>query len=646
MRLPLLAGLTAAALCSPLAAQSAPAGWMPTLSGILEPAGPEGRMAPSLGVLETLSALEQVRLTDLGVPGAEDLVIELDRVRAFNGNSRVSVVGADPVTMHAAVGNRYSTFGGEVAGHPNSRVFLSFSELGARGWIHYDGRTVHLLPEKAGQGPVLASRFADDADIAHHFPAERAECGARTEDGRDPGPQTGDPTGFSGGSGSFDPQCIMELVLETDAAYRNNFNSDAAATQYALDIAAAMSATYQADAGTEIIVSQLNVYNNATDPYNGTSPNSLLGEIQDRWQGGLISQGDAAMVLSDHPGGGVAYLNTLCGGNAVGACCGVSGDTPFPLFQGPLNWDFVVSAHELGHIFATSHTHNYCPPIDQCAPSGYFGNCQSSQVCQQGTIMSYCHLCSGGISNIAPMFNPTVASVVRGGALSSACVEKIFITDFCADTAPEGISSIAPEVVPVLVPDSPQVLTVDGCGFNDVYEVRVGGEVLKTFPPQWYIENNTQIVVNLPVFSSTGTLDVELVSPNETFTYPLEVQLTGEPTLDVVNSSPSFIVQVVGMTAHVAGAPNDAAVLFASVDPNPTSLPGIIEAGVGGGNVDSVLVLGVQTVDPVTGITTFQVPMQSLETGFTFYTQAGLLRAANPVFPLVPTNVQAATILF
>jgi tRNA A58 N-methylase Trm61 len=146
--------------------------------------------------------------------------------------------------------------------------------------------------------------------------------------------------------------------------------------------------------------------------------------------------------------------------------------------------------------------------------------------------------------------------------------------------------------------------------------------------------------------STTGLLDVELVTPTETYTHPLEVQLAGEPTLDVVNSQPAYLLQVVGMTAHVAGAPNDAAVLFASVDPNPTSLPGIIEAGVGGGNLDAVFILGVQLVDPSTGITTFQVPMQSLDTGFTFHTQAGLLRAANPVFPLVPTNVQTATILF
>ena len=47
------------------------------------------------------------------------------------------------------------------------------------------------------------------------------------------------------------------------------------------------------------------------------------------------------------------------------------------------------------------HTHDYCPPLDECAT-----NCNGVINCtNQGTNMSYCHGCSGGMTpgrNCAP----------------------------------------------------------------------------------------------------------------------------------------------------------------------------------------------------------------------------------------------------
>jgi hypothetical protein len=85
-----------------------------------------------------------------------------------------------------------------------------------------------------------------------------------------------------------------------------------------------------------------------------------------------------------------------------------------------MNWDFIVVAHETGHNFGAYHTHDYCPPIDQCAPDGYYGPCQTQQVCQVGTIMSYCHLCPGGITNSQTFFHSQIAGVMLGG-ISSSC---------------------------------------------------------------------------------------------------------------------------------------------------------------------------------------------------------------------------------
>jgi hypothetical protein len=62
------------------------------------------------------------------------------------------------------------------------------------------------------------------------------------------------------------------------------------------------------------------------------------------------------------------------------------------------NWDIFVVAHEMGHNFGAPHTHSMYPRIDNCAG----GDCS---VTPNGTIMSYCHQCSGGMSNILLNFH-------------------------------------------------------------------------------------------------------------------------------------------------------------------------------------------------------------------------------------------------
>ena len=66
------------------------------------------------------------------------------------------------------------------------------------------------------------------------------------------------------------------------------------------------------------------------------------------------------------------------------------------------NWDLMVVSHELGHNFGTGHTHDsYNPPIDGCGN----GDCANAF---DTTIMSYCHLCPGGLSNMDMRFHPRV----------------------------------------------------------------------------------------------------------------------------------------------------------------------------------------------------------------------------------------------
>mmetsp|Transcript_22411 Transcript_22411/g.33016 ORF Transcript_22411/g.33016 Transcript_22411/m.33016 type:complete len:534 (-) Transcript_22411:74-1675(-) len=104
-------------------------------------------------------------------------------------------------------------------------------------------------------------------------------------------------------------------------------------------------------------------------------------------------------LLAANLGGGIAYVGTVCNERfGFGVSANIAGNYGGPGAQ--IVWDLVVFMHELGHNFGTLHTHDYSPQIDGCGT----GTCGNLGIPGAGTIMSYCHLCSGGISNIAQSF--------------------------------------------------------------------------------------------------------------------------------------------------------------------------------------------------------------------------------------------------
>jgi cysteine-rich repeat protein len=82
-----------------------------------------------------------------------------------------------------------------------------------------------------------------------------------------------------------------------------------------------------------------------------------------------------------------------------------------------------VVAHELGHNFGSPHTHCYMPPVDNCynQEAGCYAGVESVPP-GGGTIMSYCHLLGGGLSNINLTFGATVSAVLRTGAENGICI--------------------------------------------------------------------------------------------------------------------------------------------------------------------------------------------------------------------------------
>ena len=431
-------------------------------AGLEEWSGQE-KLAPRDGsAIAALVGRDAVVLTDLALPGVGEVDLELERIPLEDLELGFQVNGQPAPGL--LVGLELSVWKGKVVGEPASDVLLSFSTVGTRGWVDAGARRFHLLPQpgdglnwRDGYSVVVESAELAKLgmDLGMTCGSEKLERNALADDevpSGEPGAQ------YLGGGGTANLwEC--SIAIETDFQMNQLFGGDLAAeTAYVTTLIAAGSDRYVEQNDTRFVFPYVQFYTSAADPWSsqdtGGNSGDLLNEFVAAWGGAALPGGaDLGHFLSGASlGGGVAYLSALCDTQnnfSFGVSGSLHGSTPFPIQVGPLNWDFVVFTHELGHNFSSPHTHDFCPPLDECAPPAYFGSCQTQQVCiSNGTIMGYCHLCPGGLSNVTTYFHPSVVSTIASHV--QACLPIVF-----------GISATPPVVVPPTVPTTPTA-TVSG----------------------------------------------------------------------------------------------------------------------------------------------------------------------------------------
>lgn len=350
-----------------------------------------------------------VTLTGFPMPGGRSVDLRLEPFEVLTPEARVVLATAEG---EVEIGRPdVSLLHGEVVGEPGSRVFLSLSSFGACGLIQSANSTVVLSDGGFRSGlPLVVADLADFPEPPEF--AKGWECGV--------GPEHINPLGLdlaaiAGGEGPRSNPCrIARVAIEGDYEYTAwLFGGDAeASAAYSVTLLGAVGEIYTRDLNVRLLVPFIRLWEVENDPYDGDK----LGQFRNEWNAnmGHVDR-ELAHLLSGNYGGGVAWVSVVCHNSYGYGLSGVAGSFPYPLrdHDGG-NWDLFVVAHEIGHNFGTLHTHDgYDPHIDDC------GNGDCSQA-WGGTIMSYCHTCAGGMTNIVLAFHPRVITKISA-YLDGAC---------------------------------------------------------------------------------------------------------------------------------------------------------------------------------------------------------------------------------
>ena len=360
------------------------------------------------GMVDYLGRLpvgERLQLRTFPMPDGSERLVSLKAFDVFADDAYISVRGDNGVEIARKPVPESRYFSGSIVGEENSAVFLRVNPDGMVKAVVEMESGLFFMGSMQNTPEVLVVEKAED--IAMLKAGRNYTCDALPMPGMKQAPSSDlhieraiSANGYTG-----------TVAIDTDYELYQKFgNSESAMVAYIGDLFGVVNTIYNRDVDVQLNLGLIITYTSSNDPWKANDTSGALREFERVWKRDYdaVERTVAHQLSGRSLGGGIAYVGAICNNEYGYGVSQLDGFYDIPTFE---TWDIVVVSHELGHNFGSPHTHDYNPPIDTCTS----GNLPPGG----GTIMSYCHLLAGGMSNVNLEFHPRVQDQISATIQSS-----------------------------------------------------------------------------------------------------------------------------------------------------------------------------------------------------------------------------------
>ncbi len=403
---------------------------------------------------------------------------------------------------------------------------------------------------------------------------------------------------------------VAELAFDADFEYFQDYGSTQAVQSRIETVMNVINQQYEGDVGITHEITTILVRTNSNNPYTSNNAGTLLTQFRNEWNQNQTSiQRDVAHLFTGKnlqaPTIGVAFLGTICNnfsayGLSESDCC----------FGFATTTD--LTAHELGHNWSADHC--------SCGAPSFTMNASLTG---------------------ANRFSPTqTIPQITNFAATRPCLDQ-----GSTSNPPPAVLNFSPASVEVVNPTSSSTVTLQGIGFEGITGVLVNGVPATSVPPQFAIINDFLMTVNLTAPLTVGTTTIELQQGADSVEVDIPVGFNDEPAIDL-NGIGNVLFSAVPIEVEMGGQPGDLHFLLLSLTLQPSSIPGLLDIGIGA-NLTDLFLLGTFPVNPTTGSANFSVSIAgAVSPGTTLYFQSVVLSTSQPFGPLISSNIELGTVLF